>query len=381
MKKTLKLAAPLMSLMALVLPVVVAPIVSAAGSGTLSLSPSSGTYKVGDTFSVAVHENSGSTAAYAVQANLSYSTSKLTYVSYTDSASFSFAAESPDSDSGLLKFARGSTTGRTGDRVVVTVKFKAKATASATDVTFASGSVIADGGGGDILGSSQGGTYKINAVASSPPPSPPPASPSSPPPSSGGSTSGSGSSSGGSSSSGSSSSKDTSAPKISGVSVSDATASSVTISWQTSEPATSEVSYGLSAGKRTLSTSDPKLVTAHKLVLSSYTLAPGTNYHYVIRSADARGNVATSQDAIFATVASSAAAASSKSDNTKLMSVIGAIAMVTFLAIIGTVAFRHMHHSQQEKAELARHFPDNFNNKPPQGPIPPTIFTPNGNGQ
>ena len=381
MKKILKFATPALSLVALVLSVAVVPMASAAGSATLSLSPSSGTYKVGDTFNVAVHEDSGSTAVNAVQANLSYSTSKLSYVSYTSSSAYNVEAES-SSSGGTLKFARASITPRTGDQTVVTVKFKALASTSGTSVTFASGSSVNanDGSGTNILSGSSGGTYKVSSTTTSPPPaSPPPASPP-PPASGGGSTSSGGSSGSGGSSSNtgtSSGSKDTTAPKISNVTISNATNDSVVLSWQTSEPSTSEVRYGLDTD-RSLVAIDTKLVKDHQLTVGSGVLAAGTNYHYVVKSTDAAGNVSTSKDAIFATTATDISASSSSLlPDSGILAVIGGIAVATFLVITALVVLRHMHHHKLEQAELSRHFPDNFSNKPPQGPAPPpTVFTP-----
>jgi hypothetical protein len=381
MKKIKKFVPSLLSLLALVFSVAAAPLASAADSATLSLSPSSGTYKVGDTFNVAVHENSGSTAVNAVQANLSYSTSKLQYVSYTSSSAYSVEAES-SSNSGLLKFARASITPRTGDQVVVTVKFKALASTSGTSVSFASGSSVNanDGSGTNILSGTSGGTYKVSSPASPPPPPSPSPSPTPPPPASGGgSTSGGSSSSGGSTSppSSSGSSKDTTAPKISNVTVSNATSDSVVISWQTSEPATSEVRYGVDTD-RSLVAIDTKLVKDHQLTVGSGVLAAGTNYHYVVKSTDAAGNVSTSKDALFATVAADISGNNNSFlQNSSALAIVGAIAATTFLLIIILVILRHMHQHKLEQQELSRHFPDNYGNKPPQGPTPPpTVFTP-----
>jgi hypothetical protein len=59
------------------------------------------------------------------------------------------------------------------------------------------------------------------------------------------------------------------------------------------------------------------------------------------------------------------------------LAIVGAIAATTFLLIIILVILRHMHQHKLEQQELSRHFPDNYGNKPPQGPTPPpTVFTP-----
>lgn len=384
MKKILQSASPLLSLVALVVSVAAAPTASAADPTSLYLSPSSGTYSVGNTFNVVVRENSGSNQVVGVQANISYSTSKLSYVSYTSSGSFDIAPENPSGNTGLLKFTRGSITPRTGVQDVVTIKFKAIASTSATAVSFASGSDVTKYCPGcavtddySLHPTMSGASYKI-AAASSPSPSPAPP----PPPSSGGTTSKTSSSgsrgSTSSSTGGTSSSRDTTAPKISNVTVSDVSADSVVISWTTSEPATSEVFYGMDSKKQLVS-SDSKLVTTHRLTVGKGLLVAGTNYHYSVRSVDASGNAASSKDAIFATAASGIEASNgSLLDSAGVLAVIGGIAAATFLAILVLIMLRHMHRHRLEQAELSRHFPDKYNNNPPQSPTPPSVFTPGG---
>jgi hypothetical protein len=92
---------------------------------------------------------------------------------------------------------------------------------------------------------------------------------------------------------------DTTDPTISSI-ASTTTATTATITWTTNELATSTVSYGLTTGYGTASTSASS-VTSHSITLSG--LASATTYHFTVGSQDAVGNVATSSDATFTTSA------------------------------------------------------------------------------
>jgi len=93
---------------------------------------------------------------------------------------------------------------------------------------------------------------------------------------------------------------DTTPPAISGVSASDITTSTATITWTTDEPATSQVEHGLTPAYGESSAVDPSLVDAHSVMLSG--LTPNTTYHYRVKSKDAPGNEAVSEDNTFITL-------------------------------------------------------------------------------
>jgi len=98
-------------------------------------------------------------------------------------------------------------------------------------------------------------------------------------------------------------SPDTTPPIISNVSVTDVAGTSAVISWTTDEPATSEVLYrrtDIHPASLYLPVSDENLVTSRSVSLSE--LAAGTNYHYWVKSKDASGNEAMSEDNIFTTL-------------------------------------------------------------------------------
>lgn len=94
---------------------------------------------------------------------------------------------------------------------------------------------------------------------------------------------------------------DRSAPTISHVVVSTVTGNTATITWQTSEPATSQVEYGLttSYGLQTAWSATP--VISQAVPISG--LAPGNTYHYRAVSKDSSGNTALTQDVLLHTAA------------------------------------------------------------------------------
>jgi hypothetical protein len=67
-----------------------------------------------------------------------------------------------------------------------------------------------------------------------------------------------------------------------GISVNSITASSAIINWTTIVPATSQVNYGISVSYGLSTLVDATLGTSHSMIL--YGLAPGTVYHYQVRS-------------------------------------------------------------------------------------------------
>ena len=94
---------------------------------------------------------------------------------------------------------------------------------------------------------------------------------------------------------------DTTAPVVSGITASGITTTSAIITWNTNEPATSVVDYGLSTAYGWSSAVNTTPVTSHSRNLS--TITPSTTYHYRVRSVDGSGNVATSLDRTFTTLA------------------------------------------------------------------------------
>jgi uncharacterized lipoprotein YddW (UPF0748 family) len=94
---------------------------------------------------------------------------------------------------------------------------------------------------------------------------------------------------------------DMAAPVIGSVTVTQVTNTSARINWITDEPANTIVDYGASPSYG-LSVTNPALASVHSQPLNS--LSPATTYHFRVRSRDAQGNLATSGDFSFTTLAS-----------------------------------------------------------------------------
>jgi hypothetical protein len=80
-------------------------------------------------------------------------------------------------------------------------------------------------------------------------------------------------------------------PKLGKCDATDVTDSRAVIRWTTSEPADSEVEYGVIELRRGRTGVDPTLTTTHATTLQG--LKPGTRYSVVARSSDIAGNLAT----------------------------------------------------------------------------------------
>ena len=80
-------------------------------------------------------------------------------------------------------------------------------------------------------------------------------------------------------------------PEISNVQAQAKNDGTATVTWDTSEPTTSRVDYGTSAGSLPFNVSNPALVSAHSLQLSG--LEPNVTYHYRVTSVDGETNSVT----------------------------------------------------------------------------------------
>ena len=96
-------------------------------------------------------------------------------------------------------------------------------------------------------------------------------------------------------------SPDITPPVISVISSSNITSNSVIISWTTNEVSDSQVEYGTTASYGSSTTLNSTLITSHSQYLSG--LTSSTLYHYRVKSRDAAGNLATSDDQTFTTSA------------------------------------------------------------------------------
>jgi len=94
---------------------------------------------------------------------------------------------------------------------------------------------------------------------------------------------------------------DTTPPALSAVTASSVTSSGATISWTTDEVSNSQVEYGVTTAYGTMTTLNASPVTSHVVLVTG--LAMNTPYHVRVRSRDAAGNLALSNDFMLTTLA------------------------------------------------------------------------------
>lgn len=142
----------------------------------LSLTPSLGSYSVGQTFSVTLQAVPDGDNINAVEATLSFDSDILSVVSISkDSSAFSLWTTEPSfsNSAGTIELGGGSPTPFTNTSGILTITFRTKAEGSGS-VNFSTASVLAaDGRGTDVYDSGSGGTYTVT-VASTPDPVPTP---------------------------------------------------------------------------------------------------------------------------------------------------------------------------------------------------------------
>ncbi len=148
------------------------PLFSQAAS--LSVSPGTGVYKTGSTFTVTVAVNTSGVPVNACDGTLSFNPRELSVVAVSRGASiFNLWTTEPafSNTAGTVTFSGGVPTGFTGTfGNVMTVTFRALTSGSAR-VSLTGASVLAaDGRGTNVLTTMNGGTYTLSAVESQPAP-------------------------------------------------------------------------------------------------------------------------------------------------------------------------------------------------------------------
>ncbi len=98
---------------------------------------------------------------------------------------------------------------------------------------------------------------------------------------------------------------DTQSPIISQVAAQNLTMSGAQISWQTDENSDAQVEYGPTASYGNSTAIETQFATTHRFDLAN--LSANTLYHYRVKSKDAAGNLAVSNDFTFTTLASTPA--------------------------------------------------------------------------
>lgn len=163
---------------------------SRANAASLYFSPSSGSYRLGETFQVSMYVSSADQAMNACETSIGFPVDKLEIISVsTKNSIFSLLVESPtfSNTKGSANFSGiVLNPGYTGSRGrLVTMNFRAKALGKAT-VSIGSAQVLAnDGQGTNILSSRGSGTFTIieksEPAPVQPKPTPKPASTNTPP--------------------------------------------------------------------------------------------------------------------------------------------------------------------------------------------------------
>lgn len=143
-------------------------------AATLSVSPSTGVYSAGSTFTTRVVVNSAGKSINAAEGTIKFNPQEVTVVSVDRSGSiFSLWVTEPSfsNSAGTITFSGGLPTGYTGSAgTVFNITFRTT-NASTARVSLTGGAVLAnDGMGTNVLTSMNGGTYTIQAPSSSPTP-------------------------------------------------------------------------------------------------------------------------------------------------------------------------------------------------------------------
>lgn len=148
------------------------PVVSQAA--TLSVSPGTGVYKTGATFTVTVFVNTAGVPVNAADGTLSFNPRELSVVSVSRASSiFNLWTTEPafSNTAGTVSFSGGVPTGYTGSAGnVLSVTFRSL-TSGAARVSLTGASVLAaDGRGTNVLTGMSGGTYTLSAAETQPAP-------------------------------------------------------------------------------------------------------------------------------------------------------------------------------------------------------------------
>lgn len=147
-----------------------------AFAADLSLSPSTGSYGVGQTFTATVRALPAGDTINAVESTLRFDPAVLSVVSISKNGSaFSLWTTEPtfSNTAGTISFGGGSPTPftATSDLIVITFRTVAQGTGS---VSFGDSSVLAaDGRGTDVFGNASGATYTVTTATTPTPPTPP----------------------------------------------------------------------------------------------------------------------------------------------------------------------------------------------------------------
>jgi len=150
------------------------PVTHAAGSATISLSPASGSYAPGKTFTVSVMlDSGGGVGVNAADGKITFDPSIVTVQSVSKGNSvFNLWVKDPSysNTDGTINFSGGSNnayTGNAGD--VFDITFKGQKAGSAAVKFSSADALAADGQGTNVLASTADGTYALSGSAAAAP--------------------------------------------------------------------------------------------------------------------------------------------------------------------------------------------------------------------
>ncbi len=142
-------------------------------AATISLSPATGVYSAGSTFTARVQVDTSGKPINAADGTLTFNPKELSVVSVSKGSVFSLWTAEPSysNSAGTVSFSGGSPTGYTGSAgTVLSVTFRVLSSGTSR-VSLTGGSVLAaDGRGTNVLTGMSGGTYTLSAVTSQPEP-------------------------------------------------------------------------------------------------------------------------------------------------------------------------------------------------------------------
>jgi len=172
--KKVKIINKLFLLLVVIIGILLVP--AGVQAATLFLSPVSGSYTVGDSFSVGVYVNSDGQAINSAQATLSFPNDILQVTGVSSSGIFTMwipTEPTYSNNSGTVSFSGGVPNGYTGAAgSIITISFQAKVAGTAS-VTIGSASVLAnDGFGTNVLTGLGNGSYTVTVAEPEPEPEP-----------------------------------------------------------------------------------------------------------------------------------------------------------------------------------------------------------------
>jgi hypothetical protein len=147
---------------------------SIAQAATMQISPSTGVYQAGATFTVDVQVRPNGKPINAAEGTIKFNPNELSVVSVNRSSSIFnlwIAEPSFSNSAGTITYSGGVPSGYTGTvGRVLSVTFRTKG-AGAPRLSFTTGSVLAnDGRGTNVLTAMNGGTYTVSAATTAPTP-------------------------------------------------------------------------------------------------------------------------------------------------------------------------------------------------------------------